>query len=179
MFGRAETYIVFIIFAFFLASCGGEEPQAPEIQIKKEDAQPLKLEPAVKEEEEAEAAPELTAGEIRDMRNPFQTFIVKKTPIGPTRIKGPLECCELTLFKVLGVVSGTDNPRALVLAPDGKKYSVKTGDRIGIKEGRIIAIEGRNIIVKELTRDDEGAVVTTENVELSLPGDDEEQKRMQ
>lgn len=178
MFGRAEIYIVIITFAFFLTSCGGEEPEAPEIQIKKEDDQPLMLEPAVKEEKE-EAAPELSAVEIKDMRNPFQTFIVKKAPVGPTRIKGPLECCAITHFNVLGVVSGVDNPRALVLAPDGKKYSVKTGDRIGIKEGRIIAIEGRSIIVKELTRDDEGAVVATENVELSLPGDDEEKKKFQ
>lgn len=178
MFGRPKTYVAFILVAFFLTSCGGEEPQAPEIQIKKEDAPPLTLEPVIKEEkEEKEEAPELTAVERKSMRNPFQTFIVKKAPVGPTRIKGPLECCDITLFKVLAVVSGIDNPRALVLAPDGKKYSVKAGDRIGIKEGKIIAIEGRGIIVKELRRVD--GKVTTEDVELSLPGDDVGKEKIQ
>jgi type IV pilus assembly protein PilP len=167
MFGRPFVYIVFLLVPFLLTSCGGEEPQEPEVQIKQVAKPPEPTD--VVEEEKEEAAPEPVTFPAKKMRNPFQTFIVKKTPVGPTRIKGPLECCDIKLFKVMAVVSGIDEPRALVLAPDGKKYTVKQGDRMGTKDGKIIAIKDKSIIVKELVRDLVGNVVSTENVEISLP----------
>jgi type IV pilus assembly protein PilP len=173
MIRRPAIYIVvLILLPVFLTSCGGEEPQEPAIQIK--EAQPPAKPTDKAKEEEKPAAPDPAPFTKKEMRNPFQTFIVTRVPTGSKRIKGPLECCEIGLFRVLAVVTGIDEPRALVLAPDGKRYSIKKGDLMGTREGKVIAIEGKSIIVKELIRDGEGKVVSTENVEIGLP---EEKKK--
>jgi type IV pilus assembly protein PilP len=169
-------YIFFLLLPFFLTSCGGEEPQESVIYIKKPAPPPLKPTPKA-EEEEKPAAPQADTVVKKDMRNPFQTFIVQRGPLpGPTRIKGPLECCDIGLFRVLAVISGMDEPKALVLAPDGKRYSVKKGDIMGTREGRVIAIRGKSIIVEEKTIDTKGKLISTEKVEIGLPEEEREKR---
>ncbi len=52
-------------------------------------------------------------------------------------------------FKLLGVVTGPKRLKAMLLAPDGKTYFVKTKDRIGIRSGVIQKILKDRLIVKE------------------------------
>ncbi|HHL39362.1 MAG TPA: hypothetical protein ENJ37_02540 [Deltaproteobacteria bacterium] len=158
--------------ALFLivASCGKEEQTGQPFPIKKASppAEPVKEEAAKVEEEK----PERPSFEGR-ARNPFQTYIIAKKRrrkvVVEERVKGPLECCDLELFKLLAIVSGIGEPRAMVMAPDGKRYIVKKGDRIGTKEGRIVAINSKGFRVKEITRDEYGDVVSTDIVEVRLP----------
>jgi type IV pilus assembly protein PilP len=157
-----------------LTSCGGEEPQESVVQVPK-TAPPVKPAPEA-EEEKKPAVPEPVAVVKKPERNPFQTFIVKRVPTGPTRVKDPLECCEIRVFRVLAVITGIDDPRALVLAPDGKRYSVKKGDRMGTRDGKVLSIEGKSIIVKELIKDEDGKVVKTDNVVIGLPEEKKEER---
>jgi type IV pilus assembly protein PilP len=173
MITRPAIYIlVCLLLPLFLTSCGSEEPQESVVQAPKA-VPPVKPQPKG-EEEKKPAVSEAVAVVKKPERNPFQTFIVKRVPTGPTRVKDPLECCEIRVFRVQAVITGIDNPRALVLAPDGKRYSVKKGDRMGTRDGKVIAIEGKSITVKELIRDADGKVVKTDNVVISLPEEKKE-----
>ncbi len=171
------SLIVLLASQLILVSCG-DKPEEPPPTIRKPAIPSV---PAAKKVEQKASEEAVTDYSLtKDMRNPFRTYIVLKRPkiVDDGHIKTPLECCDINLFKVSVVISGIENPRALVLAPDGKRYAVKIGDRIGVKEGKIVEIEGKSIIVEEILRDEEGNVATTDRVELGLPDKDGEKQKM-
>lgn len=157
-----------IIALALLVSCNkAEEPQ--QLQVKK----PAR---AVKQSTLPESA-DLTAGvsgssESAKYRNPFQSHILlmKAVPGAPQKIKGPLECCELAVFRVLASVVGVTDSEgfALIQAPDGKRYVVRRGDVMGAREGKVIKIHSKGMVVREHTRDEDGKIKSTEDVELRL-----------
>ncbi|MEE9614585.1 MAG: pilus assembly protein PilP [Thermodesulfobacteriota bacterium] len=158
-------YIVIAALPLVLASCGGGEDDLDQA-IPVATPPPRVAPPA-----EAEKPMEPLVPVEGVLRNPFQTYIVAPVALGDDDDyrKGPLECCPLERFNLLAVVAGVDDPRALVLAPDGKRYIVKTGDRFGDKRGVISRIEGRELFVKEKVRDDMGQVVDTVEKSIGLP----------
>jgi len=102
-------------------------------------------------------------------RNPFLSYIiVRKGREKVKRIKGPLECCDLDLFRVMAVVLSGDSSYALVNAPDGKRYIVRRGDLMGQKGGRIIKIDSNGLKVREYVRDDEGRVLSFKDRPLNI-----------
>jgi type IV pilus assembly protein PilP len=78
----------------------------------------------------------------------------------------------LQSFKILGIISGIDDSRALILRPDGKRYEVNRGDLIGAREGRIFRITVKGLIVDELVKDDASGKMVRKRVELRIPGND-------
>ena len=69
----------------------------------------------------------------------------------------------------MAVVSGIGAPRALVQAPDGKRYIVKRGDQIGLKSGKVFSITKGGIKVRVPILDDDGKLVSSTDYELALP----------
>lgn len=151
-----------------LVSCNkAEEPE--QLTVKK----PAK---AVQHKPTPEAA-DLTAGisgsvEGAKFRNPFQSHIVlmKSTPGAAQKIKGPLECCEVTVFKVLAAVVGLSDSEgfALIQAPDGKRYIIRRGDVLGARDGKVIKIHSKGLIIREHARDEDGKIKSSEDIELKL-----------
>jgi len=146
--------------------CGREEP----------DMGPIKRAPRPAEEPAAEAASAREAvGQVAPLgakqRNPFQNYILlTRGDEKAGKVRGPLECCELELFKVNGVVLAPDDSYALVQAPDGKRYIVRPGFVMGLREGKVIGIDSRGLTVREYVRDSKGKVISKNDVELSLHG---------
>ena len=90
-------------------------------------------------------------------RDPFEPLIpqehmiaevVKKTR--PDKIKGPLEKFELKQFRLLAIMVVSGTPRAMVKAPDGKSYTVKIGDYVGMNGGLVKAIQTKVIDTDDL-----------------------------
>ncbi|MBI5642956.1 MAG: pilus assembly protein PilP [Deltaproteobacteria bacterium] len=151
----------------FLASCGKEEPQ---------ESQPIKKAPAAAPappaagQVDTAAAPDASAVGVH--RNPFQSHILLMKGVEAVKkIKGPLECCELSTFKLSAVVIGGEHSFGLVQATDGKRYVVRKGDLIGTREGKIVKIYTGGITVREYSRDQEGKVINTEDTDLRLPSE--------
>ncbi len=163
MLRRRLIYCVLIVFSLVLLnSCGGEEEEST-VRLKR----PAR--PAVKKVETAkELSRSVSTYLSAPRRNPFRSYLAEQAQEAE-RIKTPLECCDIRVFKLLAVVSGIDEPRALVLAPDGKRYTVKKGDLIGTREGRIVEFSEKSIIVEEVVRDISGRVMSRPRIELSLP----------
>jgi len=86
-------------------------------------------------------------------RDPFKPLIqknpqmVKKSNGRAEKLKGPLEKFELSQFRLVALMVVKGVPRAMVKAPDGKSYSVKIGDYIGINGGQVKKIETKVIDV--------------------------------
>lgn len=80
-------------------------------------------------------------------RDPFKPLInkankvVKKINSRPEKIKGPLEKFELDQFRLMAIMVVKGAPRAMVKAPDGKSYTVKVNDYIGMNDGQVTKIE--------------------------------------
>ncbi len=158
-----------IIALTLLVSCNkAEEPQQPPVK---------KAAKAAKQAASTEAV-EMTAGisgsvdGAQLMRNPFQSHIIlaKAAPGSTNKVKGPLECCEVSMFKVLAAVVGVTDSEgfALIQAPDGKRYVVRRGDIMGAREGRVTKINDKGLVIRELSRDEDGKVKSTEDIELKL-----------
>jgi len=87
-------------------------------------------------------------------RDPFKPLIQKKKKIitkkvaGKVRkIKGPLEKFELDQYRLIALMVVKGVPRAMVKAPDGKSYTVKVGEYIGMNDGIVKRIETKKIEV--------------------------------
>lgn len=166
MMNKLRILALIALIPFSLISCKGEE--APQQQ-------------AVKKPKPAQAAPAHVAPRIDTAagiegsvevkrRNPFQSYLMLvRTSQGVKKVKGPLECCELNAFRILAVVAGAENSAALIQAPDGKRYVVKEGDGMGIRDGRVIKVYSKGITVREESMDEEGKVIAKTDTDIKLP----------
>lgn len=168
-----RLHILFFLAAltpFLLTSCKGKE-EKPLVPIKR--PKPAAEAPAAGLAETQVELHELTAAS--NERNPFVSHIMLlRDTRAVKKIKGPLECCDVGQFKLLAVVVAPEKSSALLQAPDGKRYIVRTGDLLGSREGRIVSIASRSLTVRERTLDDAGKVIATSDVELALPAREED-----
>ena len=79
-------------------------------------------------------------------RDPFKPLVqkkeyAKKPSMRANKIKGPLEMFELSQYRLIAIVVVKEVPRAMIKAPDGKSYTVKIGQYIGLNDGIVKNIE--------------------------------------
>ena len=160
------TIIVLAMLPFVAASCNKAE-ETDQVRVKR----PAVQKKAAPEEQLAPKAEEHKEGDELRLRNPFQSHLVVMRGVeGAKKIKGPLECCELSAFKLVAVVVGVgeDSGFALIQAPDGKRYVIRRGDVLGTREGKVVKLTPRSVVVRETIRDEDGKVKSSEEMELGL-----------
>lgn len=165
---RSKMMIAALCLPLLLASCGKEEVK--QVEAPKQAAHPGKGQAASGQGIETAAALHVTAE--HPSRNPFQSHIVlmKGAEAAVKKVvKGPLECCELSLFRLMAVVSSAENSFALVLSPDSKRYVIRRGDKIGSNEGKVVKIGNNRVIVREPNKDEKGNILSTTDTEMALP----------
>lgn len=89
----------------------------------------------------------------RGRRDPFAPLIRRDEPTEPTiqtrrrpeELRGPLERYELQQLRLIAVMVVRGDQRAMVAAPDGKSYTVKIGDYVGLNGGQVKDIQTREI----------------------------------
>ncbi len=162
--GKLAIVLSIAVLPLVFSGCGGyEEPEQG--AIKRSPApKPKPQAPAAKQEQ-------VLSSELAGrQRNPFQSHLLTmKGKAARVKVKGPLECCELDLFRVQAMVDAGADSYALVLAPSGKRYLVKVGDVIGAREGRVTAIDFRGVTVREQVKTPDGTVLSSSDVVLGLP----------
>lgn len=87
-------------------------------------------------------------------RDPFTPLVRREEPTAviqttrrPEELRGPLERYELRQLRLIAVMVVSGDPRAMVAAPDGKSYTVKIDDYIGINGGKVKDIQTRAIAI--------------------------------
>lgn len=104
---------------------------------------------------------------LTSLRDPFQ---VPQETQKKVEMKGnELEQYSLGAFKLTGVITGPKKVKALVTAPSGQSYFVSIGDRLGMRDGRITAVQPERILVVEEDRNSAGKKIK-ETFEVNIDG---------
>lgn len=91
-----------------------------------------------------EASP--AAKNLLRIRDPFRRPELKAADSRPV---SELEIFPLDQFKMTGVASGPDRPKAMLVGPNGKTYFVAEKARIGVRKGIVRKITDDSIHVRE------------------------------
>lgn len=142
---------------FAIAGCDDEEdyaaPAAP-AQAKKNGA----VEKA--DETADEAVEEIFTYNAVDRRDPFRSYFADLNKADAEEGElSELQQIELDQFRLVGVITGTATPMAMVQDNSGKGYTVKIGTRIGKQLGQIKQIRRGEVVIQEEFRDFTGAIV--------------------
>ncbi|MGE4545116.1 MAG: pilus assembly protein PilP [Pedobacter sp.] len=102
-------------------------------------------------------------------RDPFVPLLeVKKAISNDEGPLTPLQTFDVGQLRLAGVVVGHAAPIAMVMAPGGKSYVLKKGDKVGKNHGMVVDITESGVQVKERFYDFAGEI--RENLqEISLP----------
>ena len=164
-----QAFIVFTI-AGVVCACGCEQEQAAIVSIKKKIEQTAPLEQTLSPktnppEQEVSTVGPSEAGEIDisyqydpiGKRDPFKTFLQMKpadeSANKENRFLTPLQRYDLDQLKIAGIVLGFGSQYALVEDDTGKGYSIRVGDYIGGKGGRVVEIQKDRVVVQEEHQD--------------------------
>ena len=168
------VYFLVFLMAGLIQGCSEDKPkklkpvqtrrsapkQKPEPEAEKK-AQPSA--PAAKETENAFVY--ITEGR----RDPFASLLVIKEPVEDDKEPlTPLQTFGLKEIRVIAIVIGKGEPRAMVIAPDKKAYTLTSGVKIGRNKGVVQQITPYEIIVEERFRDFAGTT-RTEIKRMTLP----------
>ena len=121
----------------------------------------------------------LPAKKPEQPERPRYSSVGKRDPFRPLSLKpkvsqrarenlSPLERYELGQLKLVGIIWGIKEPRAMVEDATGLGYVVKIGTLIGPNEGKVKAIKPAEVIIEERFTDFYGARKSQE-VSMKLP----------
>jgi type IV pilus assembly protein PilP len=102
-------------------------------------------------------------------RDPFTSLLAIKEPVADeAEPLTPLQKFGLKEIPLIAIVIGKGEPRAMVVAPDKKAYTLTRGIKIGRNKGVVQEITPEEIIVEERFRDFAGTT-RTEIKRMTLP----------
>ncbi len=107
-------------------------------------------------------------------KDPFKPYVaakpVESLPTQKQKIREglPIHQYDVSQFKLIGVVTGAGESKAMVVAPNGKGYVLKTGMSIGKNDGKVTSITSAGVAVTEQFKDDNGKV-RREVIKIALP----------
>ena len=149
-----------------LAACGEEK------KAKAPAAAPRPVSAAAgKAEEKPQAAAAEWSYTSAGKRDPFRSFLAEAAESSHAmaqRCPTPLGRFELEQLRLVAVVTGLDDPVAMVEAPNGIGYSVRRGACVGRNGGVISAVRGGEVVVAEWATRSDGTRDKTQTV-LRLP----------
>jgi type IV pilus assembly protein PilP len=114
--------------------------------------------------------------DFSNKKDPFKPFIVVKVEAKRSldAIKKaqydslPIHSFDVNQFKLIGIVSGVRENRAMVTDPGGKGYVLKVGMSIGKNNGKVVLINANGVNVVEQYKDESGKT-RQETIKLTLP----------
>jgi type IV pilus assembly protein PilP len=155
--------------ALLLASaCDKPKPAAPASAAARP---PEAAKPAAPAAEADKKPAEVWSYSSVGKRDPFRSFLSDNRGGGAalsTRCATPLGRYELEQFKLVAVITGLEDPVAMVQAPNGTGYTVRRGSCIGKNGGSVAAVRTGEVVVAEWATRADGTRDRTQTV-LSLP----------
>jgi type IV pilus assembly protein PilP len=156
--------LVAFVALFLLSGCSEEAPAPP--------AAPQKVAAPAPSSVALPPAPEVVAPpppryvyDPTGRRDPFEPLTMVKKPILQQNTPlTPLQKYDLGQLRLIGVIVGKGEPRAMVIAPDGKSYILKKGTMVGKNDGVVVRIKSDTVQVEERYYDFSGVI--RKNIEL-------------
>jgi len=149
-----KKFLIILLGLFFLGSLAG-----PTACGGKGKAKPAPGPAAEKKVSEPAEAPEVISGPVvsyefrsEGKRDPFFPFVAIEEE--EDKKATPLERFDLYQLRVNGILAGSaGESRAMVAAPDGQVYIVRTGTLIGRHNGTVTEITRTCLVVMERFKD--------------------------
>ncbi len=148
------TRISSIVFCFFflclsLSACDdtAKSPTAKTSSPAKTKAKTIKTVPV----ETAEPEKDVYVYNPANSRDPFESpfDIVVEISLDNSVPLTPLQKFDLNQLRLIGLIIGKGDPRAMVIAPDGKSFIITKGVKVGRNNGSVAEITTDAIIVEE------------------------------
>jgi type IV pilus assembly protein PilP len=159
--------LVLLLAAAAALACGGKpKPAAP---AAAKPAAPVAAAAAAAAPDKP-AAPEWSYSSA-GKRDPFRSFLAEAGKSGnalSTRCSTPLGRYELEQLRLVAVVTGLEDPVAMLQVPSGVGYAVRRGACIGKNGGTVSAIRSGEVVVAEWAIRADGTRDRTQSI-LSLP----------
>ena len=159
-----------------LPGCKKNEQPTPPPQPAKA-AMPQQAKPVQKAVSSALKLPPAPVNQFdfSNKKDPFKPFMIVKVPQAPAagekrvvRDGLPIHSFDVSQFRLIGIVTGDRQNKAMVVDPNGKGYVIKVGMTIGKNDGQITSIGNNGVDVLEQFRDDNGRV-RKETIRITLP----------
>jgi Tfp pilus assembly protein PilP len=103
--------------------------------------------------------------QLSNIRDPFRRPLYTSAD----RPKTELETIPLDQFRLLGVVTGPKQVRAMLMGPNSKTYVVTEQTLIGTRNGQVTKIRPNSVLVKERVPNVMGQEEDV-SVEIGFPG---------
>jgi type IV pilus assembly protein PilP len=166
-----SAFAALLLLAVALAGCSKKEQPAPRREPHKAvgPAKPA-MQPGVPVQAQLSSANKApTRTDFTKKVDPFKPYVIASaqpavtaaqpaTAASPSTDLLPIQSYETAKFKVVGIIAGLKENRALVVDPAGKGYVVQVGMQIGNANGHITRITPYGIEVVERYREDTGRV---------------------
>jgi type IV pilus assembly protein PilP len=159
-----------VLAAALAAGCGDSPKPATRPAPAPVAAAPQPAAPAPEPAKPPEKAPEWSYSSV-GKRDPFRSYLSelsKQSGALATRCATPLGRFELEQLKLVAVVTGLENPVAMVQAPNGVGYSLRRGACIGKNGGTVAAVRSGEVIIAEWAVRADGTRDRTQTV-MRLP----------
>ena len=166
-----------LICAFVLTACGKGQP----VVSTPAPAQPPKASLVVPKPVQNVASSVSTTQSVSQFdfsnkKDPFKPFMaVKSDPIRSFDSINkaqydslPIHSFDVNQFRLIGIVTGGRENRAMVIDPGGKGYVLKVGMSIGKNDGTVVFINANGVDVVERFKDENGKT-RKETIKLTLP----------
>ena len=158
-----------------LCACGGAAKPAPAARPEAQPARaaapaPTNAAPAASAAQAKPAEPDWVYSSV-GKRDPFRNFFAeleREKGSLQTRCATPLGRFELEQLKVVAVVTGLEDPVAMVEAPNGVGYALHRGACIGKNGGSVAVVRTGEVVVSEWSVRADGTRERTQTV-LRLP----------
>jgi type IV pilus assembly protein PilP len=156
-----------------LAACSEEETTSPQKTANVKSKPPAKSvappkEATVEKQEKKEEEFVYVTEGRRDPFIPLSRIIKPVVQEVDQEPQTPLQSYDVAQFKLIGVIVGMGEPKAMVVSPDVKSYVLAKGVKIGKNNGIIINITSEAVSIEETYYDFSGNVI--ENIqEITVP----------
>jgi type IV pilus assembly protein PilP len=163
-----------IVCISFFSGCKKEQPPAAP-PVQQPNPQPMPVQKPVSSALRL-LSPPTHKFDFSAKKDPFKPFIivtalpVKSSENAKKLLSDslPIHSLEVSQFKLIGVVIGEKESKAMVTEPGGKGYVLKVGMSIGNNDGKVVSISTGGVEVLEQFKDENGRV-HKETIKLTLP----------
>jgi len=171
--GRYVSFLLVLLMPLLVCGCSDDKPQQMK-PVQARSSAPSErpapdgdkeVTPEVEQEPEKPAFIYVEEGR----RDPFTSLLtIKEAVEDEAEPLTPLQKFGLKEIRLMAIVIGKGEPRAMVVAPDKKAYTLTRGVKIGRNKGVVQEITPEEIIVEERFRDFAGTT-RTEVKRMTLP----------
>jgi type IV pilus assembly protein PilP len=178
------SMIAVVLFcALLLTACDKEQTQTPvptksvEPTVPKQKSTALLPKPVQIQTSSVSriVLPSANQFDFSNKKDPFKPFVVIKSDKNNLESRDkvqnsslPIHSFDVNQFKLIGIITGGRENKAMVTDPGGKGYVLKVGMLIGKNDGKVISISSNGVDILEQFKDDNGRVRKDHQI-LTLP----------